>query len=175
MARENDSKTLLNITWRKAKLTSKPGRIWQRNVHFGAIAYTRQRPILIQSVYSTRRRNDRGERRGRCIHTFTSHPAHNATRSADQESGFCVTSGHKTELWKTSSEGPLIMMMMVRPDKMLVRQGRLHITRIDATMTAVCFSRWCRPQLHRVAQEANPGDCQSIERHRCVSARVSET
>ena len=68
------------------------------------------------------------------------------------------------------------MTMMICPDKMLARQGGLQITRIDATMVAECCSWCCRPpQLDLVAQEANLGDCQSIERRRCVSARVSET
>ena len=97
LARENDSKRLLNITRRKAKLTSMPGKLWLRNVHFGAVAYTRQRPNLRQTVYFTRRRNGWGERIGICLNVFTSAfhltpPAHTATRSADQESGSWVTS-----------------------------------------------------------------------------------
>jgi len=43
-----------------------------------------------------------------CLNIFTSPydlapPAHTATRSADQESGSWVTSGHMTNHWKTSS------------------------------------------------------------------------
>ena len=93
---------------RNAKLTSMPGNLWLRTVRFGAVAYTRQRQHLIQTVYFTRRKNGREEKRGRCLNIFTSPfyqalPFHTATRSADQESGSRVTSGHMTDHWQTSS------------------------------------------------------------------------